>query len=86
MAWTDQDSVRQTYQDESGRLQDVLWMARIGACQHSGHGRTIPGNEMTFRVLRVPRGGRRTKPQVQELRLHVGPGEPVATIFLPGED
>lgn len=76
-------------QDETGRAWDVLTMARVAlpaACrsaQKRGQGR-VP-----FQVLRVPAAGRRTRPELVTLHLHVGPGdqgEPVITILLPDED
>ena len=35
--WTSDDSDRQTYQDQSGRLWDVLCMARAGISDDSKH-------------------------------------------------
>jgi hypothetical protein len=82
--WSDEDSKRQTYQDVSGRLWDVLWMAYIAI-------RSSPGNgtQLLFRLYRVPRGGRAKKPRSTTLKLITGPGddgEPVVTILLPNED
>lgn len=34
--WTEADSNRQTHQDESGRLWDVLWMASLAAMWADG--------------------------------------------------
>lgn len=79
--WTDKDSDRQTYQDESGRLWDVLWMARLAARRG--------GSQTRFTLLRVPRGGRGIKPRMALLEMHAGPGdhgELVITISMPGED
>ena len=82
VAWSDADSERQTHQDESGRLWDVLWMASLAA-------RRAQGERCTFQLYRVPRGGRATRPRPTTLHMHIGPGdagEPVITLLLPGED
>lgn len=83
VAWTDADSARQTPQDESGRLWDVVWMAYIAARRASG------GCRVPFRVHVVPRGGKATAPGPLTLHMHIGPGdeaEPVITIMNPDED
>lgn len=82
VAWGEADSLRQTPQDESGRLWDVLWMASIAA-------RSAQGERCPFRLYRVPRGGRATRPRLTTLHLHIGPGDagaPVVTILFPTED
>lgn len=79
--WSDADSERQTHQDESGRLWDVVWMARLAA--------RGPGMEKLFSLLRVPRGGRGTRPRQQTLKMVAGPGddgELTITIMMPEED
>lgn len=79
--WTETDSERQTTQDESGRLWDVLWMASIAARRG--------GCRTAFQFYRVPRGGRGTKPRLTTLVMHAGPGdngELVITIMMPDED
>lgn len=81
--WGEQDSKRQTYQDEAGRLWDVLWMAFLGARRAGGR------QAFAFELYRVPRGGRSMRPRLTRLVCHIGPGdlgEPVITIMLPGED
>lgn len=81
--WTEADSRRQTYQDEAGRLWDVLWMAFLAARRAAGRQR------LTYQLYRVPRGGRGVRPRLVSLVLAIGPGddgEPVVTILLPGED
>nr|WP_326532008.1 DUF6573 family protein [Rhodoferax sp.] len=80
--WNDRDSSRQTYQDESGRLWDVLWMAHLAA-------RRAQGGEVAYTLRRVPRGGSGQRPREVTLHLHIGPGdaaEPVITLMMPGED
>jgi hypothetical protein len=81
--WTNEDSDRQTPQDESGRLWDVLWMAYLTARRASGSCR------VEFGLLVVPRGGSARRPGLTALHMHIGPGddgEPVITIMLPHED
>lgn len=82
VAWREADSERQTFQEESGRLWDVLWMASLVA-------RRAKSNRTPFQFYRVPRGGRATRPRLTTLHLHIGPGdaaEPVITILMPSED
>lgn len=81
VTWTAEDSKRQTHQDESGRLWDVVWMLRCAA--KNG------GSEMRYSLYRVPRGGRGMKARLTTLKAICGPGdtaEPVITIMLPNED
>ena len=81
VAWNEEDNRRQTCQDESGRLCDVLWMASLAAKRG--------GQEILFQLYRVPRGGRGMKPRLVTLKAHCGPGdnaEPVITILEPNED
>lgn len=81
--WDDRDSRRQTYQDEAGRLLDVLWMATIAAR------RNCDVQAFRFQLYRIPRGGKGLRPRLVDLVCRIGPGdngEPVSTITLPGED
>jgi len=81
--WTDEDSRRQTVQDESGRLWDVVWMAIITAR------RVKDAQRVPFQLHAVPRGGKATRPRPMTLHLHIGPGdegEPVITILDSNED
>jgi hypothetical protein len=81
--WSETDSKRQTYQDEAGRLWDVLWMAMNAARRGGGR------QSLQFQFYRVPRGGRGTRPRLVELVASIGPGdldEPVVTIMQPNED
>jgi hypothetical protein len=81
--WSEADSRRQVPQDESGRLWDVLTMARWAAKM------ARPGQDrVRFHVLRVPRGGKGMRARKCELVLHIGPGDdaaPVMTIMAPEE-
>lgn len=84
VAWGESDSERQTHQDESGRLWDVLTMLLHAI--RSNRGATDAVEVMLYRV---PRGGRRNTPVRALLKSVCGPGddlEPVITIMLPGED
>lgn len=77
------NSRRQTRQDPSGRLWDVVFMA----CQAA---RCNPaGERLAFRVYRIPRGGRDMRPRPTDLEMRVSRGEEgglVITILMPGED
>lgn len=84
VAWSEADSERQTHQDESGRLFDVLFMAAHAA-------RRAPGNTDTvlFKVARIPRDGKATQPELVEFRSIIGPGDdprPVITILEIDQD
>jgi hypothetical protein len=82
VAWSDDDSQRQAYQDEAGRLWDVLWMASRAALRSRGE-------RVQFQLYRVPRGGRGVRPRLVTLVMHIGPGDEgdaVVTLMLPGED
>ncbi|EPH46920.1 DUF6573 family protein [Streptomyces aurantiacus] len=82
--WTDEDSNRQTSQDETGRLWDVLNMTRFAI--QRGWGR---GNSVMVELYRIPRGGKVRQPRRVQLVAHVGPGDnagPVMTIMMPDED
>lgn len=84
VAWSESDSDRQTHQDQSGRLWDVLFMAAYAARANAE-----AGSELCFELYRVPRDGHSTEAALTTLKLIVGPGddaEPVMTILLPNED
>ena len=69
-------------QSESGRLWDVLTMARVAV-------KRAAGDTVELTVLVVPLRGASRRPQLMRLKMVVGPGddlEPVLTIMLPGED
>jgi hypothetical protein len=79
--WAEADSRRQTYQDEAGRLWDVLWMLKLAARRG--------GSEIRYQLYRVPRGGRGVRPRLVTLKAICGPGdqgEPVITVMLINED
>ena len=84
VAWSEIDNQKQTYQDESGRLWDVLFMASqaISAASDSSDRRN-------FLLYRVPRNGQSREAEEVTLKMIVGPGdqgEPVITILLLNED
>ena len=82
--WTEDDSVRQSHQDLSGRLWDVLYMA-----SHAIRTTIKSSDALQFELYRVPRDGRSMEAKLVTLKLIVGPGdrgEPVITILLPDED
>ena len=84
VAWTDDDSVRQVHQDQSGRLWDVVFMA-----SHAIRTSRNSGDRLSFQLYRVPRDGHSTKAVRTTLKLIVGPGDtgqPAMTIMLPYED
>lgn len=84
VAWTDADSERQVYQDQSGRLWDVVFMASHAIRTASGS-----GDRLLIQLYRVPRDGQAKRAHLVTLKLIVGPGdagEPVITILLPHED
>jgi hypothetical protein len=79
--WDDEDSKRQTHQDESGRLWDVIWMLRCAVKQG--------GEKIHYSLYRVPRGGRGRKARLVTLKAICGPGDdmsPTITIMQPNED
>ena len=95
VAWTDADSRRQTHQDQSGRLWDMVWMARAAAAKQPGHSALTAHPESpdspvrTFQMLRVPRDGKSNQARPVVLKMVVGPddfGNPYLTIMQPRED
>lgn len=84
VAWSGEDSTKQSYQDQSGRLWDVLFMAYVAI-------RTRPqaGSVIHYALHRVPRDGVSTQAQRTELKIVLSggdDGEPVLTIMQPHED
>lgn len=84
VAWGEADNERQSYQDQSGRLWDVLFMAAYAIrCQQQAF------QQLHFKLQRIPRDGQSTTARKLTLKLILGPGdagEPVVTILLPNED
>jgi len=83
VAWDETDSKRQAYQDQEGRLWDVLFMASMAAKS------SLQSEQLMYQLYRVPRGGRAKRARLVTLKLHIGPGdqgEPVVTIMQANED
>ena len=81
--WTDEDSDKQTMQDQSGRLWDILWMLYL-ACKRSKDESCI-----NYGLHVITRNGRSKSPSLVRLKSVIGggdEGEPVITIMLPNED
>lgn len=77
VAWGPDDSARVVHQDQSGRLWDVLWMARLAARGKQGV------SQLSFSMLRVARDSKDGRPTAVTLLMDIGPGdegEPVITI------
>lgn len=82
--WEELDSRKQTHQDQSGRLHDVLSMALLHTRRCGGE-----GARMSLQLYVVPRDGRSRHAQLTTLSMTIGPGdsgEPVITILLQDED
>ena len=82
--WNDEDTERQTHQDVTGRLWDVVYMGMIWVKKSVRNESTIP-----FSLLQIPRGGKARKPKNVVLKAAVSGGdngEPVVTILFPDED
>lgn len=81
--WTDEDSDKQTIQDESGRLADVLWMLYLACKKNKGE------SSIKYELYIIPRDGFSKKPVLVTLKSIISggdAGEPVITIMLPNED
>ena len=78
--WDEKDA-RRHYQDVSGRLWDVIYMARLAISR-------AHGTQLIYGIYRIPRVGHGRKRNVR-LKLVSGPGdegEHVITIMQPQED
>ncbi len=89
--WSEKDNVRQTYQDQSGRLWDILWMCSLCLRLAARKGTENTGSGILFQLLVIPRkeGSRAQRPKKITLKALLDPGdnyEPVLTIMLPNED
>lgn len=81
VAWNEDNTA---YQDEDGRLWDVLTMA-FYAIRTS----RASTDRLTATVLRIPNTRRATVPRKLAFTVHIGPGdtpEPVITLMLTNED
>lgn len=74
------------WQDETGRLWDVVWMASFAIKTRPA---PDPDARLTYELYRVPNQAEQAEAELVRLDLHSGPGdegEHVITILLPGED
>lgn len=82
VSWADADN-QQAYQDEAGRLWDILTMAIYAAKKGAG------SSCVSFHVLRIPKDGKSRAPKVAHLKMEIGPteeGVPAITIMQSNED
>ena len=89
--WTDATEARKgyTWQSESGRLWDVLWMLAMAIRGALRQGLDLNQQPLFYSLLRTPREGRGVKPRKVTLKFMVGPGDngrPCITVMLPTED
>lgn len=85
VTWTEFDK-RKCYQDEAGRLWDLLYMAGLAV---RAAARKNDRTEVLYTFYRVPRGGRGMTAKKVTLKICSGAGdtgEHVITIMLPDED
>lgn len=81
--WTAADDDKQTIQNASGRLWDILWMLYLACRRCAGE------SCLNYRLYAIPRDGRSRTPRQIELKAVIGGGdngEPVITVMLPDED
>jgi hypothetical protein len=83
ISWSDADTDKQVYQDESGRLWDIFFMLRmaINGCKNE--------SAVRYKLSVIPRNGKSRKPVLIQLKavIHGGDeGEAVITVMLPNED
>ncbi|HEX4045634.1 MAG TPA: DUF6573 family protein [Gammaproteobacteria bacterium] len=81
--WTDEDTNKQTIQDQSGRLWDVLWMLYVACKRSKGE------SSLCYGLHVIPRNGHAKSTMMIKLKSVIGGGdngEPVITIMLPNED
>ncbi|MFM2344796.1 MAG: hypothetical protein RLZZ210_1408 [Pseudomonadota bacterium] len=85
VAWTSRDNYTQTYQDQIGRLWDILFITRMTINAF----KDICTDKVNFKLNCIPRDNKSNKPILIELKfmMHGGDeGEPVGTIMLVSED
>ena len=89
VAWTDSDSQKKPFQDPSGRLYDVLFMAAFAIQTSEESSDRLLYGMLPYELYRVPRDGFSTEAKPVTLKLIIGPGdhgEPVMTVLFPNED
>ena len=82
--WTQDDTAKQSYQDQPGRLWDIVWMARHAMLNAKGD-----IQEILFELYCIPRDGKSKRAKRTTLKIILGPGdqgEAVLTVLLPNED
>lgn len=82
--WTDQDTNKQTIQDEAGRLWDVLSMLMFAIKMSRSE-----TDQLVYPLSVVPRDGKSRSAKRIKLKSVIrggDEGEPVITIMLPNED
>jgi hypothetical protein len=82
------DAENGEYQDEKGRLWDVVFMAGIAIRRNRGR-RAEETSRLSFHLYRIPNVPDATEANELELVIAVSggdDGEPVMTIMLPNED
>lgn len=89
--WKDEDNERQAYQDESGRLWDVLWMCALSLRSAARKGIENTGSGLLFILHVIPRKetSKAQRPRKIILKAILGAGddfEPILTIMLSDED
>ncbi|WP_330481339.1 hypothetical protein OH782_41275 (plasmid) [Streptomyces sp. NBC_01544] len=85
VAWSDEDTDRQTVQDETGRLWDVLWMTGIALRRR----RNPAILRFPVELHRIPRDGRSRDAKKTCVVAEIASGdsgEPVLTISQYGQD
>lgn len=85
--WDDKDSNRQTPQDESGRLWDVVWMLANAMRQSANANKS----ELLFQLYCVPRGEKSRARKARKTTLKAAmtvtdQGSPAITVMQLGED
>jgi hypothetical protein len=81
--WAEADNDKQVYQDESGRLWDIVWMLRVALNGFRDK------SSMQYRLYVIHRDGRSRRPKLTTLKAAIDcgdEGEPVITVMLPNED
>ena len=89
VAWTDSDNQKKPFQDQSGRLYDVLFMAAFAIQTSEDSSDRLLYGVLLYELYRVPRDGFSTEAKPVTLKLIIGPGdhgEPVITILFSNED
>ncbi len=82
VAWTEEDTKRQVYQEEAARLNDLLYMFWKAASE-------AIASTMFFEIACIPRDGKSREVKDIKLKGVIGPGDdvrPVLTVMFPEQD